>query len=50
MACLKGDADLALCLEAANAGTVAGAWIDDDEGPLLASICTPFGGVTRANT
>ena len=35
MARLEGDADLALRLEAANAGTVAGAWIDDDEGPLL---------------
>ena len=35
MAGLKGDADLALRLEAANAGSMAGARIDDDEGPLL---------------
>ena len=35
MAGLKGHADLALRLEAADAGAVAGAWIDDDERPLL---------------
>src|SRR5207302_1931057 len=31
---LERDADLAVHLEAADAGAVAGAWIDDDEGPL----------------
>jgi hypothetical protein len=35
MACLEGDADLALRLEAADPGTMTGTRIDDDEGPLL---------------
>jgi hypothetical protein len=35
MAGLHRDADLAVGLEAADAGTVARARIDNDEGPLL---------------
>ena len=43
----QGDADLALRLEAADAGAVAGARVDHDERPFLESTVTPSGGVMR---
>jgi hypothetical protein len=41
---LQRDADLAVGLEAADAGAVPGAGIDDHERAASASVATPAGG------
>ena len=44
----EGDADFAVGLEAADAGTMPGARVDDHERAVaLGSTSTPFGGTTR---
>ena len=43
------DADLRVVLEAADAGAVAAARIDDDVGRLRASTVTPSGGMMRTS-
>ena len=49
MALVQRDPDLRVLLGAADAGTVAAAWVDDQVGRRFGSTVTPFGGMMRSS-